>query len=883
MPAWLAVFMSRVAALLTGRRLDDDFDREIEAHLAMLVEEHECRGLTHDEALRAARLEFGGPMQTKEERRERRSFPGVANTWQDLRYAARTLRRNPAFAAVVVLTLAIGIGAVTAMFTVVRAVLLRPLPYADPERLIEISEVSPLKGWTHTVVAPANLADWRARNSVFTDIAAYIGADDLGASQYQAFLSSSGDVQPLKGLGTTGNLFDVLGVRPILGRTFTWEETFEGNDRVLVLAYGTWQRLFNADPGVVGRTVTLSGRSMTVIGVMPSGFFFPNRTAQFWTPVGVKPEVFVKMRRAHWMNTVARLRPGVSLSQAREQMTAIAATLERTYPDTNTKMGVRLEPLHGIMAADARPTILMLFGAVAVLFLIVCANVASLQLGRGIGRSRELAVRRALGAARGRLVRQLLVEAFVLSTIGGTLGVALAAITPALLAQLAPTALPLFATPRIDLAVLLFAGSLVLATPLVFGLVPAVMSSRPDRLAERLESASRQTTSARDVLIAGEVGLSVVLVISASLLVRSLIRLQQVDPGFDPNQAITFKVTLPNIRYPKDADQLRAFAEIERQLRMRPGVDAVGATSTLALRGFTYTDDATVEGRGPNEIERELRHESVTPDYFRAMGIRLLAGRLLTERDGKGSNVTLVNDALARQYFPGADPIGKRIKFGLPQDPDPWVTIVGVVADEKQDGMGKVARPEVYEPLAESTQSPMTFVVRSAVDAEAMLTAAREAVRRVDRDLALTDVTTLSDLVRESMGDERFRTLLLSGFAGVALFLAALGIYGVVAYFVTQRTRELGIRLALGARPAALFRMVIAQGTRSVTIGAVAGLVAALGIAGMMRSLLFGITPLDPATYVVAIAVLVVIALIACAIPATRATHVDPVVALRAE
>jgi len=542
------VLASRISAVFRSRRLDAEFDAEVETHLAMLTDEHVRRGLTPAAARRAALIEFGGALQTREDHRDRRGFAFVDTALQDLRYALRTVRRSPLSAALVVLTLAIGIGAATSIFTVVRAVLLRPLPYVDPDRLIEISEVNPLKGWTHTVVAPANLADWRARNSVFTDIAGYIGTDDRGASTYQAFLAGDGETLPLKGIAVTGNLFDVLGVRPFLGRTLTYDQTFEGNDRFIVLAYRTWQNFFAADPQVVGRSIILSGRSVMVSGVMPPDFFFPNSGVQFWTPMGVKPDVFVRMRRAHWMNTVARLKPGVSVQQARSEMTAIAARLERTYPDTNTQMGVRLEPLHGIMAAGARPALLLLSGAVVVLFLLVCANLAGLQLGRALGRARELAIRRALGASRARLVRQHVTEALVLSSAGGAAGLALAAGAPAALLRLEPTALPLFAVPRLDATVMVFAIAAVVSAPLLFALLPAVTASRFDRLGDRSDSASRRTTRVRDVLVGCEVGLAVMLVIGAVLLVRILLRLQAVDPGFNPDHVLTFKVTLPPAR-----------------------------------------------------------------------------------------------------------------------------------------------------------------------------------------------------------------------------------------------------------------------------------------------------------------------------------------------
>jgi len=639
----LFVLVSRLRALGAQRRFDADFDDEIATHLEMLADDYVRRGMTPDAARRAATLAFGGAAQIKEQQREDRGLRLVDATVQDLRYAVRSLRRNPAFAAVTILTLAIGIAAATAMFTVADAVLLRPLPFPEPERLVEISETNPLKGWTHTVVAPANLADWRVRNTVFTDIAGYIGLDDRGASHYRAFLSGAGDTQALNGIAVMGNLFEVLGTRPLAGRTFTFDETFEGHDAVVVLTYGTWQTIFGADPGIVGRTIVLNGRSTTVVGVMPAGFFFPNKSVQFWVPVGVKPEVFTRMRGPHWMHTVARLQPGVSLARAREQMIGIAADLERIYPDSNTKMGVRLESLHAIMAADARPTVLTLAGAVALLFLIVCANVASLQLGRGVGRAREIAVRRALGAGRARLVRQLLTEGLVLSVAGTTIGVLLASAAPALLARAAGGVLPLYATPTVDGAVLAFAAALGLVAPVVFGLMPALTSSRVERLSMRTETASPQATRAREMLVACEVGLAVVLVVGSVLLARSLYRLQQVDPGFKAEHVVSFLISLPHPRY-DDAAQGRGFVEIERRFKQIPGVQAVGGTSALALHGTTYTSTATIEGRPPADYQQELRHKSVTPDYFRTMGIPLLAGRFLDEHDGPTDLAIVVNE-----------------------------------------------------------------------------------------------------------------------------------------------------------------------------------------------------------------------------------------------
>ena len=679
----------------------------------------------------------------------------------------------------------------------------------------------------------------------------------------------------------------MLGAAPLIGRTFAEEEQWEGRSRVAILSYGLWQSACGGDPGVVGRTITLSGRGYDVVGVMPRTFFFPGRDVQLWTPFGYTPQLVANSRRPHRLGVVARLRRNVSFDQARDDMTGMARQLEQQYPDTNTQMGVRLEPLHESYVSKPRAALLMLSGAVGLLFLIVCANIANLQLSRGVSRTRELAIRRALGAGRARLLRQLLTESVVLSAAGGALGFGLAALARFALTRYATSAIPLFAVVQIDRTVMLFAVALSLLAPVIFGIVPALRTSRGGPVSERGDSMSRETRGLRNLLVAGEVALSIVLVVGDVLLVRSLARLQDVDPGFRREHAITFTMTLPSARYADHAARDRAFLEIERRLRDQPGVLAVGATSTLALRGFTWTGDATIEGRVATDYERDTRHASITPSYFGAMGIRLLAGRLFDAGDTRDRpQVTIVNDALARRYFRGLSNdavVGNRVTFGRPQDSAPWVTIVGVVADEKQDGLDRPAEPTEYSSIGQRQQNPLTFVVRTTIDADAALAGARTQIRAVDKDLALTQIATLQNVVDASMADARFRTTLLSVFAGIALLLAALGIYGVLGYFVSQRSRELGIRLALGAKPEALFRMVVGQAMRPVAIGAALGLAAAAAVTSLMQSLLFGVSPVDPAAYAAASAALAIIALDACAVPALRATRVDPLVALRDE
>jgi putative ABC transport system permease protein len=879
-----AVMLSRCRALILGRSLDRDFGNELRSHLAMLTEEYIRRGLPAGEARRRAALRLGGIAQLEERRRDTRSISVVETTLQDIRYALRGLRRHPAFTAVAVLTLAIGIGAGTSVFSVVGAVLLRPLPFRNPAELVRVFETNPLRHWTRNIAAPANYADWKARNQTFTDIAAYEQFNERDSGANDVFLTGFGEPQGLKALGVTGNLFSVLGVAPHMGRVFTSEETFEGKSRVAILSYGLWQSAFGGDPAIVGKAIALSGRAHDVVGVMPKSFVFPGRDVQLWIPVGYTPDLFSTSRRPHWLGVVARLRPGVSIERARQDMNGIARQLEQQYPDTNAQMGVRLEPLHDSLASEPRTALLMLSGAVALLFLIVCANIANLQLGRSASRSRELTVRRALGAGRARLLRQLLTESLVLSVIGGALGLMLAFLSQTVLGRFAASALPLFAEVRVDRAAMLFAVSLSLAAPIVFGVVPAVASSRKKNinLTERTEFGSRESRWWRNGLVAAEVALSIVLVVGAVLLVRSLSRLDAIDPGFDQQHAVAFTVTLPGVRYPGPAPRLRAIADIEKRLAAQPGVQAVGATSTLALRGFTWTGDATVEGRGAGDYERELRHSSVSSTYFTTMGVRLVGGRLFGDADSiDRPPVTIVNEALAARYFRNENPVGRRIKFGRPQDDSPWVTIVGVVRDARQDALEKGAEPEAYAPITQRVSNPLTFVVRSTMDRESVIASARRQVQAVDKDLALTQVVTLEEVVDASVAGQRFRTTLLAAFAGVALFLAALGIYGVLAYFVSQRSRELGIRLALGARPESLFRMVVGQGMRPVALGAAVGLVGAVALTTLLQSLLFGISAMDPTTYAVATATLVAIALAACAIPARRATRVDPMVALR--
>jgi predicted permease len=803
---------------------------------------------------------------------------------KDLRYAIRSLLRTPGFAIVAVLTLAIGIGANTAMFTVANAVLWRPLPYPHPEQLVQMWETNPLKHWTEAPASPANFADWQKRSTAFSGIAGYFGTGDRGFGKFDTFLTGWGEPLQLKACAVTGNLFDVLQVKPLLGRTFVNEETFEGKGHVVVLSYGLWRSEFGSDPHMVGRTISLNAVNYVVVGVMPPDFFFPSRQIQVWTAVGMDPKMLVEMRRPHFVSVIARLRPGVSVAQARAEMTMIARRLEQQYPDTNTKMGVGLGSFRGWMVEDARPELILLLTAVGFVLLIVCVNVANLQLGRAANRSREIGIRKALGASRGRLIQQLLTESLVVAAAGGTLGLLLAYMAVQSLVWIAPSNIPLLDQVQIDARVIAFNLTVCIFAAFLFGFAPAFRASGAGELNDRGQTGGVERRRTRGLLVASEVAMAVMLAIGAGLLVKSLLKLEQVNPGFNPERVLTFKTLLPDARYPKDEQALKAFQDIQRRIEGNPQVLAAGAASTSALHGYTWTGDATVEGRSGDDYERELRHNAVTPGYFRAMGTPVVAGRDLNEFDRAGvAPVTLVNDALRQKYFHGQNPIGKRIRFGRPTDKDPWVTIVGVVADQKQDGLDQAVLPEAYAPLAQDTQNPLTFVVRTKGDSQALVAFARAQVQAIDKDLAVTDVITLQDEVHGSVKEQRFRTGLLSGFAAVALLLAAIGIYGVLAYLVAQRSREIGIRMALGAQRGRVLEMVLRQGMQPVLLGALAGVAGAVAVTRFIRGLLFGVEAVDPGTYALTVGALVAVAMCACYIPARRATRVDPMVALREE
>ena len=870
-------------AAQTAREVDD----ELAFHLDMRAAELVAGGMAPDEARREARRQFGDLEFTRrycrdlDVRRERatRRTEYAGEIGQDVRYAARQLRRSPAFALVAVLTLALGIGATTAIFSVVHGVLLRPLPYRAPERLVRIFSFS---DHGRGSVSPLDFADWRDQARSFEGIAAI--------SDVTLTLTARGaEPERLDGASVSANLFSVLGVRPTVGRAFAPGEDAPGAARVAVLSEELWRRRFGADPAVPGRTVLLDGESYTVVGVLPRGTGYP-ADADVWTPIDLSREA--QSRGARYLRVVGRLAPAVSLQQADADLAAVAKRLEQQDPSHNAGYGVSLVGLHESIVGDVRTPLLVLLGAVGLVLLVACVNVANLLLVRAVEREGEIAVRTALGAGRGRILRQLVTEGVLVSLLGGSLGAVLAAWGTRLFVAAAPEGIPRLREVGVDITALALTTAVVALTGVVFGLVPAVHAAAPD-LGRTLRVGGRGLTTragghrVRGALVTSEMALAVMLLVGAGLLLRSFARLRDVNPGFRPAGVLTLTVTLPPGTYAKDA-HLQAFtAALVARLAAIPGVRSAAAVTSLPLTGTHFGLSFTVDGRpAPDPAdEPSAQIRTATPDYFATMGIPLRRGRQFTPRDRDGApQVVVVNEELVRRYFPGEDPIGKRVQLGWTRDSVRMGgEIVGVVGDIKQFDLAGAPVPEIYTPYDQFPLEYVAAVVRTTADPALIAGPARAQVRALDPDLPVYRLMPMERVVAESVAQPRFYALLLGSFAGVALALAAIGIYGVVAYAVGRRTREMGLRMALGARPADVLALVVRQGLRAAIVGLAVGLVAAAAASRLLRSLLYELTPMDPATFAAAALALTAVAALACYVPARRAARTDPMVAMRSE
>ena len=800
---------------------------------------------------------------------------------QDLGYAARRLRQAPGFTLVAVATLALGIGANSAIFSVVNAVLLRPLPFAEPERLVRVAQL--WKG-EPAVYTPPNFLDTQARAQSFAGMAAL---DTTGLT-----LTGRGAPARLDGAEVSAAFFDVLGVRPALGRGFLREENEPGKTKVVVVSDGLWRDRLGADPAVVGRTIELNREPFTVVGVAPPGFRHPN-DSDVWIPLEYDAQFRTTSRGAWYLRVVGRLKPGVTVAQAREEVSAIAAGLAREYPNENEGVGATVDSLHEAMVGKSRRALLVLLGAVGLVLLIACVNVANLLLARVAAREGELAVRMALGAARARVIRQLLTESVLLAVMGGAAGVGLASVSLDALLALQPEGVPRLSEVHVDRAVLAFAAGLSLLTGLLFGAFPALQMTRRAAGVSLREGgrtiAGGRGHRLRSGLVVGQMALAMMLLAGAGLLIRSFVQLRNVDPGFSPESALTFRIALPVSAYEEEAQKTAFFDELTTRLEALPGVRSVGAVTGLPLAGTNFNISFVVEGRPPIPPPQQpsLEVRMATPGYFQAMGIPMRRGRGFQRTDGAGAPpVVVLSETAVRKHFPGQDPIGQRIRLGLGRGegtPRAGGEVVGVVADVREHGLDAAHPAEVYLPYAQFPFSSLDVLVRTAVPPRTLLPAATRVVAGLDPQLPVASVRTLDEIVARSVSEPRFYMVLLGAFAGTALFLAALGIFGVMSYAVVQRSREIGIRVALGAQPRAVLGMVLGHALLLASIGVAAGLVAAVAVSRVLAGLLFELSPTDPATLFGVAAILTGVAALASYLPARRATRVDPLIALRTE
>jgi predicted permease len=801
--------------------------------------------------------------------------------WQDLRYGVRMLLKNPSFTLIAVLTLALGIGANTAIFSVVNSALLRPLPYPDSEQLMTIWEDhrarnGPVNEWT----SPPGFEDWRDQAKSFDHV---VALQDWGPT-----LTGQGEPERLSGAQVSHDTFTMLGVAPALGRSFRPEEDQRGAESVVIISHGLWRKSFGADPSLVGRRISLNGESCVVIGVMPAGFKFPIIAgADIWRPI--QPVLNTRCRRGCiTIRVMARLKPEATAAQARAELNAIAARIEQQFPDTNTKVGVTLVALREFLVGPVKTQMLALLVAVGFVLLIACANVANLLLARSATREKEIAIRASLGAGRWRIARQLLSESLLLAAIGGAMGALLAYWLVNLLVSFSPQGTPRLDEIGVDGRALGYAMAVTVLTGLLFGSAPVWQLFKAD-LNQSLRDGGKGLQAAQSgrralsALVVAETALALMLLVGAGLLIRSFIRLQRVDPGFNPRNVLTATVALPQAVYPERNQIAPFYSQLLERVRTLPGVQSAAAVSSLPLAGFDSDAGFVIEGRPALQPDQRpvAWISSVSPGYFRTMGMRLIAGREFTERDNENEpKVVIISEATARRHFPNEDPIGKRIGNGRP---DGWREIVGVTADVKHFGLKQDARVSMFFPDRQQPARQVFIVVRTAADPLSLSSALRGAVAAMDRNLAVSNISAMEKITAESIGQERFTLLLLGLFSTLALLLAVAGIYGVMSYAVAQRTHEIGIRVALGAQTRDVLKLVVTQGMALVLAGVGIGLASALALTRFIRGLLFGVSATDPMTFAGVAALLALVALVACYVPARRASKVDPMVALRCE
>ena len=804
---------------------------------------------------------------------------------KDIRYGVRGLLKRPGFTAIALITLALGIGANTAIFSVVNAVLLRPLPFQDPERLVIVWEDATFAGFPRNTPAPANYVDWKNQNQSFTDMA---------ASHETSFnLTGDGEPERVAAYAVNANLFPLFGVQPLLGRGFLSEEDRPGSNKVVVLSYSLWQSRYGGDRNVLKRDILLNGEKHSVVGVMPASFQFFESDVRLWVPLALDQEELAN-RGGHYLKVVARLKPGVALSQAQADMNAIMRRLAVDHPGETMegKLGAVVRPLRDEFVGDARGSLIVLLVAVAFVLLIACANVAGLLLARAVGRRREIALRVALGAGRGRVVRQLLTESLLLATAAGVLGTLLAYWSFSFLQGLVPEQMALATTLNLDTRILAFTLIISVVTGVIFGLVPALQAANID-LNDALKQSSTRTTSTgrlRSSMIVFEVALSIVLLVGAGLLIQTLFQLFRQYSVLEPEKVLTMRTILPREKYKELQQRDNFYQQVLQRVEHLPGVVSAGYTTSVPLLWKGGSSGFYPEGlKSPIPgMAYDATHRQVSNNYLQTMNVPLRQGRYFDNRDNAQSMpVAIINETMARQYWPGENALGRRFKIGDPDSDLPWMEIVGIVADIRQMGLDEPVKAEMYFPYQQITHNPWfiprDLAIRTSGDTSNLVGSVRQIIREVDPDQPVSNVATMAEVLGTEAAQRRMGMIMLAGFAALALLLASLGIYGILAYFVTQHTNEIGVRQALGATPRNILFLVLKKGMALTLLGVVIGIGASFALTRLMSSLLFGVNASDPLTFVTVPLLLVLVALVACLVPALRATKIDPLVALRYE
>ncbi|HEY2460746.1 MAG TPA: ABC transporter permease [Candidatus Acidoferrum sp.] len=881
---WFRTSVSRIIGIFAKRTRDAELDAELHAHLDALTEKYIQRGMSADEARHAARREFGGIEQIKQEYRESSRLPIVEVLLQDLRYALRALRKNPGFSAVAILTLALGIGTNTAIFSIVNAVLLRPLPFPHSDRIVEIYSTLPSAGVTKNGISYLNFNDFQAQSRSFEAIGAFHDTDIT--------LTGSGEPEIIPGAAVTSGLFSVLGVQPIAGRSMSATDDQPGAAPVVLISERLWRKRFGADKNIIGKQIKLDRRSFSVAGILPKDFQFPFQQPpiDLWLPVQQDTQFkdLLPRRGGHYLSVVARIKPGVAAQQAQAELESIQANLIKQYPADNVGWGVRLTPLQHEIVGNVQVELLVLLSAVALVLLIACVNVANLLLTRATARSRELAVRAALGAGKRRIVRQLLTESLLLGVIGGALGALTAWWAVDAFAKFLPDDLPRIHAIQVDVWVLSFAVLLSLVVSLLFGLAPALHATSTN-LVDSLKEGTRGSSDGgsrrrmRGILIASEVALAVILLAGAGLLLHSFEELQTVSPGFRAGGVLTASAALPQSQYAKGEDWARFYGQALERVKSLPGVIDAAVVAPVPMSGGRINIAFAIDGK-PRAPEDRVSAEycTVSAGFFDVLKIPLLRGRTFNEHDAATARkVAIISESFAQRYFSDENPIGQHMSFGFPEQASR--EIVGIVGDVKRASLDDPPEPTMYVPYEQGPMWFMTFAVRTAGSLSALESPLREQIQETDKNLPVVDVQPMTEYLHDSVAQPRFRTFLVGLFGLVALILAAVGIYGVISYTVAQRTQEIGLRMALGAAPSQVLSLVVRQGMKVVLLGLVPGLIFSFALTRFFESLLFGITTSDPLTYAGTIAILIGVSLLACYIPARRAMRVDPMIALRYE